>query len=100
MKKYVMSLQPITVEQTFSQWGLDVVGPINQNSSKGHMYILTTTDYFTKWPEVVALKKADFEELIKFLKDNISLRFGVPDKFIFDNGLIFIGSKFTEFCGE
>jgi hypothetical protein len=30
MKKYVMSLQPIIVEQPFSQWGLDVFGPINQ----------------------------------------------------------------------
>jgi transposase InsO family protein len=38
--------------------------------------------------------------LIKFLKDNILSRFGVPDKFITDNGSIFIGSKFTEFCGE
>jgi hypothetical protein len=100
MKKYVMPLHPIVVEELFSQWGLDVVGPINPNSSKGHMYILTATNYFTKWPEAVALKKVDAEELIKFLKDNILLRFGVPDKFIIDNGLIFIGSKFMEFCGQ
>jgi hypothetical protein len=100
MKRSAMSLQPIIVEQPFSQWGLDVVGPINPKSSKGHMYILTATDYFTKWPEAVALKRVDSEELIKFLKDNILSRFGVPDKFITDNGSIFIGSKFTEFCGE
>jgi hypothetical protein len=99
MKRYAMPLQPIIVEQSFSQWGLDVVEPINPKSSKGHMYILTTTDYFMKWPEAVALKKFDSEELIKFLKNNILSRFGVPDKFIIDNGLIFIGSKFTEFCG-
>jgi transposase InsO family protein len=49
---------------------------------------------------VVALKKDDDEERIKFLKDNILSRFGVPDKLIIDNGLIFIRSKFTEFCGE
>jgi transposase InsO family protein len=48
----------------------------------------------------VALKKVDSEELIKFLKDNILSRFDVPEKFITDNGSIFIGSKFTEFCGE
>jgi hypothetical protein len=100
MKKYAMPLQPISVEQPFSQWGLDVVGPINPKSSKGHTYILTATDYFTKWPEAVALKRVDSEELIKFLKDNILSRFGVPEKFITDNGSIFIGSKFTEFCGE
>jgi transposase InsO family protein len=27
-------------------------------------------------------------------------RFGVPEKFITDNGSIFIGSNFTKFCGE
>jgi hypothetical protein len=100
MKKYAMPLQPIYVEQPFSQWGLDVIGPINPKSSKGNIYILTATDYFTKWKEAVALKRVDSEELIKFLKDNILSRFGVPEKFISDNGSIFIGSKFTEFCGE
>ena len=100
MKKSAMPLQPIFVEQPFYQWGLDVVGPINPKSSKGHIYILTDTYYFTKWPEAVALKRDDFEELIKFLKDNILSRFSVTEKFITNNGLIFIGSKFTEFCGE
>jgi hypothetical protein len=95
-----MSLQSINVEQSFSQWGLDVIRPINPRSRKGHMYILTATYYFTKWLEAVALKRDDSEELIKSLKDNILSRFGVPDKFITDNGSIFIGSKFTEFCGE
>jgi len=50
--------------------------------------------------EVVVLKKVDVEELIKFLKDNILSRFGVPNKFITNNGSIVIGSKFIEFCGQ
>jgi transposase InsO family protein len=64
------------------------------------VYILTATDYFTKFLEEVALQKVDSKELIKFLKDNIFSRFGVLEKFITDNGSIFIGSKFKEFCGE
>ena len=44
-------LQPVTIENPFEQWGLDVVGEINLNSSKLHKYILTTTDYFSKWNE-------------------------------------------------
>jgi hypothetical protein len=55
------------------------IGSINPKSSKGNSYILTTTDYFTKWPEVVALKTVDSEQLIQFLKDNILSRFGVPE---------------------
>jgi hypothetical protein len=100
MKRHVMPLHPIIVEKSFSQRGLDVVMPINMKSRKGHIYILTDTNYFTKWMEAVELKKADAKEIIKFLKANILSRFGVPDKFIIDNGSIFIGSKFTEFCGE
>lgn len=77
---------------------LDVVGWINPKSSKGHMYILTTTNYFTKWTESVALKKVDAEELIRFLKENFMSLFCVPNKFITRNDLIFIGSKVTDFC--
>jgi hypothetical protein len=100
MKRAAMPLHPVTIEEPFTQWGLDVIGPINPKSNKGHSYILTATDYFTKWQEVVALKKVDSEELINFLKENILSRFRVPEKFITDNGSIFIGSKFTKFCGE
>jgi hypothetical protein len=53
-----------------------------------------------KWLEAVELKKADAEELIKFLKDCVLLIFSVPDNFIIDNGSIFIGLKFMEFFGE
>jgi hypothetical protein len=100
MKRYVMPLQPVIIKQPFSQWGLDVVGTINTKYSKGNMYILMAIDYFMKWMEAMVLKKVDSEDLIKFLKDNILSRFGVPNKFITDNGSIFIRSKFTIFCGE
>jgi len=100
MKKAAMPLQHIIVEEDFSQWGLDVIGLINPKSSKFHSYILTATDYFTKWKEVIALKKFNSKELITFLKENILSRFGFLEKLIMDNGSIFIGSKFTKFCGE
>jgi hypothetical protein len=100
MKRSSMSLQAIFVEQPFPQWGLDVIGPINPKLSKGHIYILIATDYIMKWLEEIELKRVDYEELIKFIKDNILSRFGVPEKFITNNGSIFIGAKFTEFCEE
>jgi hypothetical protein len=99
MNKVAIPLQPIVVEQPFSQWGIDVVGLINPKYTKGNMYILTATDYFMKLLEAVVLKKVDVEESIKFLKENIMSRFGVPDKFSTHNGSIFIRSKFMEFCG-
>jgi hypothetical protein len=90
MKRSAMPLQPILVEKLFTQWWLDIILIINPKSSEGHIYILTTTDYFMKWKEAISLKKVDSEELIKFLKDNIFSRFGVPEKFIIDNNSIFI----------
>ena len=99
-KRVAMPLQSIGVEKPFAQWGLDVIGPLNPKSSKGHVYIITETDYFTKWQEVVALRNVDSEKLVHFLKENILSRFGVPEKLITNNGSIFIGSKFTLFCGE
>jgi hypothetical protein len=99
MKKFVMPLQPIYVEKLFVQWGVNVIGPINLKSTKGHTYILIAKNYFTKWMEAITLKSIDSEDLIKFLKDNILSRINVLEKFITSNGLIFIGSRFTEFCG-
>jgi hypothetical protein len=78
MKRETMLLQSITVDEPFVQWGLDVIGPINSMSNKGHSYILTASNYFTKWQEVVAFKKVNCKELIYFLKDNILSRFGAP----------------------
>lgn len=49
-------LHLVTIENPFEQWGLDVVGEINQNSLKLRKYILTATDYFSKWTEEIPLK--------------------------------------------
>ena len=60
-------LHPITFQNPFEQWGLDIVGEINPNSSKLHKYILTTTDYFSKWTEAIRLKVINDNEVIQFL---------------------------------
>ena len=35
--------------------GLDIIGPL-QETQQGHKYILTLTDYYTKWVEFFPLK--------------------------------------------
>jgi len=54
-KKVAFPLQPINIEQPFQQWGVDMIGEINSNSSQMHKYILTSTDYFTRWSEEIPL---------------------------------------------
>ena len=46
-RRLAFPLHLVTIENPFEQWGLDVVGEINPNSSKLHKYILTTTNYFS-----------------------------------------------------
>lgn len=54
-----------------------------------HVYVLTATDYFTKWVEVVPVKHATSEVVCRFLKENIISRFGVPNKIVLDNATMF-----------
>ena len=51
-----LPLKPVIIEEPFEQWGLDFIGFINPNSSAGHTHILTATDCFTKWVEVIPIK--------------------------------------------
>jgi hypothetical protein len=80
-----LPLKPISVETPFQQWGLDFIGEIHPPSSGQHKWILTTTDYFTKWIEVVPTRQATDVVIIKFLETNILSRFGCPRKIITDN---------------
>lgn len=48
-------LQSQVASWPFSTWGLDLVGKISPPSSQGHACIITATDYFTKWLEVIPL---------------------------------------------
>jgi hypothetical protein len=84
----------------FSKWGLDFIGPINPPSSAMQVFILTATDYFMKWTEVVQLKHSQDEQVIYFLETNIFSRFGLPLEIITDNGLAFISAKLTQFLAK
>ena len=95
-----MLLQPVLPKFPFSKWGLDFIGLINPPSSAGHVFILTTTDYFTKWTEVVPLKHSQDEQVIYFLETNIFSRFGLPLEIITDNGLAFIYAKLAQFLAK
>ena len=48
-----LPLKLVSTERPFQQWGLDFTGEIHPPSSGQDRWILTATDYFTKWIEVV-----------------------------------------------
>ena len=84
-----MPLQPQLVVEPFDKWALYFVGPINPSSKKKD-YILVCTDYMTKWVEVVALVKSNYQVVIDFLYREIFTCFGVPNEIIIDGGPQFV----------
>ena len=88
----------VSMEEPFRQWGLYFIGEIYLPSSGQHKWILTSTDYFTKWVEAIPTKNATNIVVIKFMEENILARFGCPRKIIIDNAQVFKSSKFIIFC--
>jgi hypothetical protein len=100
VQKEAFPLQPVLVDSHFQQWGLDIIRPINPTSSQQHKYIITTTDYFTRWPEVAPLKVINTNQVICFLNSNIITRFSIPDCLVFDNDSYFLSLDMSFFSLE
>ena len=63
-------------------------------SSLGYLYILVGVDFVSKWVETVPCRAADHRVVLKFLKENIFSRFGVPKAIISDGGSDFFNKPF------
>lgn len=95
-----LPLRPMQVEEPFQQWGLYFIGEISDKSSGGHRWILVAINYLTKWVEAIPTKQATSKVVIKFLMENIIVKFGVPARIITDNGMCFRYQEFNTFCEE
>ena len=62
------------------------------------MWILTSTDYFTKWIEAIPSTNATDSVIIKFLETNILSRFIFPRKMITNNAAGFKSKRMVDFC--
>jgi len=80
------ALNIISSPWPFSMWGIDMIGRIEPKASNGHRFILVVIDYFTKWVEAASYANVTKQVVVKFIKNNIICRYGVPSKIITDNG--------------
>ena len=89
-----MPLNLILVVDLFDVWGIDFMGLFP--SSFGYIYIFVGVDYVSKWVEAVPCRAADHRVVLKFLKENIFSRFGVPKAIISDGGSHFCSKPFEK----
>ena len=67
LKKTVGSLHPVPVKSKFwSQVGMDIIGPLPV-TTRGNKYIITLTDYFSKWAEATPLDDKTAASVTKFM---------------------------------
>jgi hypothetical protein len=60
--------------------------------------MLVTTDYFSKWTEVVPLKNMTYREVIHFILEYIVHRFSILQTLTTDQGSSFISHQVHEFA--
>jgi len=95
-----MPLKSVAIDAPFQQWGLGFISEFKDNSSNGHRWILTATDYFTKRVEAIPTKKATDQVVMDFLEDKIIIRFGAPTKIVIDNAKAFDSMALTFLCNK
>ena len=87
-----MPLTPILIIEIFDCWGIDFLGPLPP--SCGYLYILLSIDYVSKWVEAIPKRTNDHKVVLKFIKEHIFSRFGIPLAIISDGGLHFCNQSF------
>ncbi|MCO5577574.1 hypothetical protein L7F22_031405 [Adiantum nelumboides] len=79
---------PIFAYGPFEKWGIHAIGPLPRTSS-GKQYILTATDYMTRWAEAASVACITVTDVRKFVLDYICSRFGTPLEILSDRVLGF-----------
>ena len=86
----------IAVPLTTGPWqklAMDIKGTLRVGQ---HKYLLVVMDYYTKWSEVIGLRKIDSKAIIKALSKIFST-FGLSEQIVSDNRRQFISGTIKKF---
>ncbi|GFV47153.1 retrovirus-related Pol polyprotein from transposon 17.6 [Trichonephila clavipes] len=73
---------------------LDLLGPYPASRPERYRFLLVITDHFTKWSELIPLRKASAQAIANALFENYISRYGAAITLISDNGPQFISEVF------
>lgn len=86
-------LQPIPPPaRPFEMIGMDHIGPLKL-SPTGNLHILVAIDYLTKWVEAAAVPTTATCHVVKFLRNYVINRHGVPARILTDQGSAFTSEE-------
>lgn len=89
-------LQSIPVSSILEHVHLDIMGPY-RSTCRGHSYIITATDAFSKWAYAKPYQSVTSIDLIRFVEENILAVHGKPSVIITDRGRQFVSHQWNEF---
>ncbi|XP_057999287.1 uncharacterized protein LOC131178346 [Hevea brasiliensis] len=84
----------------FAMCGIEVICLINLKASNGHRFILVAIDYFTKWVEAISYAHITQNTFLKFFKNNIICRYGLPGEIVTDKANNLNGPKIQKLCAQ
>jgi transposase InsO family protein len=94
-------LRPQVTLQVFYNWAIYFIGPINLPTRRsGARYIITATEYLTRWAEEAPIKDFSVETTTHFLFEQLITRFGYPGILMSDQGSHFINSTIQAMTEE
>ena len=101
-KTYKTETTPLKVRQfpkgPWLDLGIDIMGPF-KHAPRGFEYLVVVTDYYSKWPEVLATDIITTKVITEFLKSKFAI-WGLPQTITSDNGPQFVSEDFNNFLKE
>jgi len=83
----------------FHTWGIDILEPFPL-AIRQMKYLVVAIEYFTKWIEAEPMAQITAHKITHFVWRSIVCHFGLPKRFVSDNGTQFASQQQGKLCSE